>query len=326
MAIPAADTTIIAVASGAGSPGRTTVATNLAVALGAIAPTILLEVDVNPGVAAALRLQPEKNLYMLSQRPLATRAAWHRALEKELQPYRKQLAILCSFQTGTMRGGVTPTFLREVLAVLADFGRFIVIDVGADLIGVELHRAAVSVADEVLLVGSPTASGLVRWKEARKLVTGALGLDLRRVHFVLNGWDARHHDDWPWIEYALGGDVNRPLATVIPYDHAAAARADLVQEPLIGARGAAATALRELAGKIARREIERGRDRDDTALPGQGSSRRAPGRRRPTEAPLPAGTHRREWRGDLATAFMELGTRSQLASSIMFSYSPRSAG
>jgi hypothetical protein len=54
---------IIAVAGGVGSPGRTTVAINLAAALGAAAPTVLVEADLSaPALAAYLDRDPSRNV------------------------------------------------------------------------------------------------------------------------------------------------------------------------------------------------------------------------------------------------------------------------
>src|SRR5579883_757381 len=56
---PATELAVFSVASGPGSPGRTTVAIGLAAALGAVAPTILVDADlVGPAVAACLDLDP----------------------------------------------------------------------------------------------------------------------------------------------------------------------------------------------------------------------------------------------------------------------------
>jgi hypothetical protein len=56
---------VLALASGHGSPGRTTVALNLAAALGAVSPTVLVDADLGgPSLAAHLDLDPTRNLYM----------------------------------------------------------------------------------------------------------------------------------------------------------------------------------------------------------------------------------------------------------------------
>src|SRR5581483_12362884 len=54
---PPAALGLLALASGHGSPGRTTMAVSLAAALGAVAPTVLVDADVfGPSVAAHLDL------------------------------------------------------------------------------------------------------------------------------------------------------------------------------------------------------------------------------------------------------------------------------
>src|SRR5690606_21681669 len=86
---PSTDYSVITVASGHGSPGRTTVALNLAVALGADSPTILVDADLaGPSIAAYLDADPTRNLAMLAHANPTMPEDWERALRQETQPLR----------------------------------------------------------------------------------------------------------------------------------------------------------------------------------------------------------------------------------------------
>src|SRR5207237_10090599 len=96
---PEVEHALLAVTSGYGSPGRTTLAVNLAAALGTVAPTVLVDADlVGPSVAAYLDLDPTRNLYMLAHAEPETVRDWDRALDQELQsldPRSRQAVALC---------------------------------------------------------------------------------------------------------------------------------------------------------------------------------------------------------------------------------------
>src|SRR5262249_37296381 len=156
----------IVVASGHGAPGRTTVATNLAAALGRTAPTVLVDADLSgPSVAACLDADPTRNLYMLAHAEPATPREWQRALGQETQPlgaFSPHASVLCGAPKPEMRRGVSERFLVFLLAELRARYRFVVADIGADLHGADtaLHRAAVGLADRILLVAAADLVGL----------------------------------------------------------------------------------------------------------------------------------------------------------------------
>lgn len=245
--------TILVVASGAGSPGRTTVAIGVAGLLGTAKPTVLVEADLaGPCAAALLDLDPRRNLYMLETHDAPqTARQWRDALAQETQPLHPGSphgVVLCGIPKVTRRGGVSDRFLSRTLAALARHQSSIVIDVGAELLAGELslHRTALGLADEVLLVGESTFTELHRLKEALRLVT-SLGVATERVHLVLNRYHRRYHEPLEQIERALG----RPLAAVIPFDPDGVERALAAQHPLTAERRSpAARALLDLATRI----------------------------------------------------------------------------
>src|ERR1700687_27413 len=153
---------VIAVAGGMGSPGRTTVAINLATALGAAAPTVLVEADLcTPALAAYLDRDPSRNLCTLAHAVREESRAWGPALADELQPLARhspQGVVLCGPPKREMRTGIAPAFLERLLVELAHRYRYVVVDVGTDLLGMESaaanHRAVLSIARQVLVVSA----------------------------------------------------------------------------------------------------------------------------------------------------------------------------
>jgi hypothetical protein len=74
------DPVVFAIAGGHGAPGKTTLAVNLAAALGAVAPTVLIDVDVaGPSIAAQLDADPTRNVYMVAHAEPDSAWEWHGA-------------------------------------------------------------------------------------------------------------------------------------------------------------------------------------------------------------------------------------------------------
>lgn len=247
---PDAELAVLVVASGPGSPGRTTVALSLATALGAAVPTVLVEADLTgPSLAALLDLDPTRNLAMLAHAAPETPHEWELALEQELQaldvrsPFGR---VLGGIPKPELRGSVSPRFFEELLGELRRSFRYVVLDVGADLAGSEsaLHRAALAQADQVLLVASADLSGLWRAQGALRELKARLELPPERVALVVNQHDRRYHQARQEIEWALGVAT----AAIVPFDHEGAERARSVQRPLVlDRKSPAARALLDLA-------------------------------------------------------------------------------
>ena len=248
--------TTIAVVGGPGSPGCTTVAINLAAALGAVAPTVCVDASRTPSVAAYLDADPLKSLYMLAHADPQTPREWEQALTQELQPLHRrstQGAILAGVPKPEMWGGVRGDFTVRLLAELRQRFRYVVLDVGHRPPDADpgLWGASVQGADQVLFV---TATDLVgTWRAQTAL--GALGQErpLRRpdggaaVALVLNRHDRRHHHTRAEIEWAL----NLAAGAVVPFDHGATERAIAAQRPLVlDDRSRAGRALVALAERV----------------------------------------------------------------------------
>ncbi|MBV9278921.1 MAG: P-loop NTPase [Chloroflexi bacterium] len=254
-----ADLSVLAVTSGPGSPGRTTVALNLAVALGAVAPTILVDADLSgPSVAAYLDLDPTRNLAMLAHAEPETSREWDRAIAQEVQPLgpgSRHGVALCGVPKPEMRGGITAPFFERLLAELRGRYRYLILDVGWDLLGpgAEIHRLALASAQRVLLVASADLVGLWRARMALGLLHAHHAIDPERVALVVNRHDRRHGHGRREIEWAL----HHPVAALVPFDHAGLQRALDTQRPLVlDNRSRAGRALLDLAERIHGGSIE----------------------------------------------------------------------
>jgi MinD-like ATPase involved in chromosome partitioning or flagellar assembly len=253
LAAPAEElrSSLITVASGYGSPGRTTIAINLAAALG-IAPTVLVDADLDgPSVAAYLDVNPTRNLYMVVHGRPETSRDWAQALDAEIQPLARrspQSVVLCGVPKPEMTGRVTLPLFERLLDELQQRYRYVVVDVGAALSPSDLiHRAAVRQAAHVLVVGTGDLPGLWHLRRVLALLRDDLQVNEERLAVVLNRYERRFDHRRAEIEWALG----LPLAAIVPYDHAGMRRAMVLQQPLVGvSRGPAARALLDLSERV----------------------------------------------------------------------------
>lgn len=244
---------VLAVASGPGSPGRTTVALNLAAGLGMVAPTVLVDVDLSgPSVAAHLDADPTRNLYMLAHAEPETAAEWSHAVDQEIQPLGGQCvhgSVLCGAPKLELRVGVTARFVERLIHELRRRYRYVILDIGAELMGREPapHRTALQAADHVLLVASADMVGLWHARTGLGILQGQLGIDRERIALIVNRHDRRFHHGQSEIEWALG----LPTSAVIPNDQVAVQRSLSMQRPLVlSGRGAAARSLLDLAERV----------------------------------------------------------------------------
>jgi MinD-like ATPase involved in chromosome partitioning or flagellar assembly len=234
---PAAQLVVIAVAGGAGSPGRTTVAMSLVAALGAAAPTVLVEADLSaPAIAAYLDRDPGRNICTLGHVVRGSPHAWSNALADELQVLTRHVpgaAVLCGLPKREMRSSVSPQFIERLVAELSARYRFVVLDVGDELLGADpaavAHRAALAVAQHVLVVSGSDLIGLWHTRVVLKQLEQHLGISPEHMSLILNRHDPHHHHARSEIEWHLGANV----AAVIPHDYAAAQRAIGEQRPLV---------------------------------------------------------------------------------------------
>ncbi|MBI4496650.1 MAG: hypothetical protein HY689_01965 [Chloroflexi bacterium] len=251
----AADTlSLISVASGHGSPGRTTLALSLAAALGAVAPTVLVDADLaGPSVAAYLDADPTRNLYMLAHAEPESPGEWERAILQETQPLGARSphgVVLCGVPKPDMRGGISARFMERLLGELRRRYRYVIVDCGADLVvgsDAGVHRTVIGLTQQVLLVASADLVGLWHARTALDTLKTHLQIDPDRVALVVNRHDRRYHHGRMEIEWTLGISS----AALIPYDHSAIQRAVARQRPLVwDDRSRAARAVLDLAERV----------------------------------------------------------------------------
>jgi len=244
---------LIAVGSGPGSPGRTTIALNLATALGAVQPTVLVDADMSgPSLAAQLDADPTRNIYMVAHAEPDAPWEWDRAIDSEVQPLDRTRApyadVLCGVPKPDMRGRMTRRFIERLLDALQRHYRYVIVDTGSELLGPEgaVHRATLALSQQVLLVCSSDLVGLWRARTTLGLLQTHLQIGTDRVALVVNRHDPRFHHARPEIEWALGAAT----ACVVPYDNVGLQKALAAQRPVVLGRGPAARALLDLAERV----------------------------------------------------------------------------
>ena len=236
-AIPAPGGQVIAVTGGVGSPGRTTLAINLAAALGAGAATVLVEADLcAPAIAAYLDRDPTRNPCTLAHAVREDARLWDVALADELQPIgpeRISTLVLCGPPRREMRASIGPAVIEQLISELSHHFRWVVLDVGPDVHGMDsaatAHRAALVRAHQVLLVSGADLVALWHARTALDQLERLVGIEPRRVNLVLNRHDPRFHHSRHEVEWHLGA----PVAAVIPFDHMAMQRATSAQLPVV---------------------------------------------------------------------------------------------
>ena len=187
-------------------------------------------------LAAYLDRDPSRNLCTLAHAVREEPRAWGPALADELQPLARQSplgVVLCGPPKREMRTSIAPAFLERLLVELAHRYRYVVVDVGPDLLGMETaaanHRAALASARHVLVVSASDLVGLWHARTALDQFERQLGIDRRSVSLVLNRHDPRYHHGQSEVEWHLGA----PIAAVVPFDHQASQRAIAEQRPLV---------------------------------------------------------------------------------------------
>ncbi|MDP9351586.1 MAG: hypothetical protein M3P51_08620, partial [Chloroflexota bacterium] len=188
-----------------------------------------------------LGADPERNLYVLATHSTPqTPAQWDYELAWASQPlsrHSRHGSLLCGIPKPEMRRAVTTSFFRELVRQLRRRYRYVVIDTGEDLLGMdtEVHRVAVELAGEVVLVVSADVEGLREGRKARRLLLQQLGVDAEHLPIIVNKYDRRHHAGKPDIEEAM----EQPVAAYVPWDYEAVERARAAQQSVMLERNSA---------------------------------------------------------------------------------------
>ncbi|MGE5595711.1 MAG: AAA family ATPase [Hyphomicrobiales bacterium] len=250
---------VLALVSGKGSPGTTTVAIGLAAALGHQSSRVgLVDADLRGGgVAPYLDLDPRRGLIGLTVGP-----ATDDLVGAELQE-ANGFRVLAGVERPEMRDRVTVQQLVTAVTTLRERFEFTIIDVGQSLPGMASDAAntAIRCADQVLVVTTADLAGLWNTRHCLRYLQESLGLPRERLALVINRHAGRHEYGGAEVERALGVRV---VATV-PDDRKAAMRAAREQLPLTAIGGSAARQVVALADELARPPAAPEERQSDTA-------------------------------------------------------------
>lgn len=237
---------VIALISGKGAPGTTTVAIGLASALGSTGRNVLLiDGDLRGGaVGPYLDLDPRRGLSGLS---VGATGRPERVLD-ELHD-GPGFSVLTGIERPEALERLLPERISGTVGTLRDRFEIIVIDAGETLSGVTSAAGAAFLrsAERVLLVTTADLLGLWNARASLRFVTESLGVPPEAISAVVNRRTGRDEYGAHEVERALGMGV----VAEIPEDRRAARRARANQAPITAAGGNAARAIAELASRLA---------------------------------------------------------------------------
>jgi pilus assembly protein CpaE len=179
---------VIAVVSPKGGAGKTAIASNLAVGLAQLAPqqVVVVDLDLQFGdIASALRLVPDQTIADSAQAATPIDAT---TIKAYLTPHPQHLFALCAPNSPALADDVDPEHTAQVLKLLADEFRYVIVDTSAGLDWMTI-AAMDHATDVVLVAGTDVASARSMRKELDAF--DLLGYTKQQRHFVLNRSDAR---------------------------------------------------------------------------------------------------------------------------------------
>lgn len=199
-----------------GGAGKTTVSSNLALALAQVAPgeVVILDLDVQFGdVASALGLRPDLTLAD-AVRSLGSLDATSLKAHLTIHPHG-DLFALCAPAKPTEADDITIEQIERVVELLAEAFKYVVIDTASGLD--ENTLASLEYATDLLLISAtdvPSIRATVKEIEALRTI----GKPQHLWHFVLNRADARTGLTIPAIERTVGinVDVAIPSSRSVP--------------------------------------------------------------------------------------------------------------
>jgi flagellar biosynthesis protein FlhG len=236
---------VIALVSGKGAPGTTTVAIGLAAALATKEGSVLLiDGDLRGGsIGPSLDLDPRRGLSGLSAGP-SDRP--ERVLD-ELQD-GPGFSILTGIERPEARERLAPERIAATVSALQERFDVILVDGGETLSGVTSPVGATLLrsAERMLLVTTADLLGLWNARASLRFVTESLGVPPEATSAVVNRRKGRDQYGANEVERALGIRV----VAAIPEDVPAARRARADHAPITAAGGKAAHTISELASQL----------------------------------------------------------------------------
>ena len=250
---------VIGVFGGKGSPGRTTVAVNLAVGLAQAGESVaLVDADLSGGDVAALLagLHPRANLFTLAHAVPGHRELAEAVVEPELQPWGPggRLRVLVGLPKPGMAEAVSAPFVASLREYFRTRYAYTVVDLaqpGSSGLG-EVARAALGAADLVLVLCGSEVLAAWHCQQALSFLKAQVSGVAQKLQLVVNRAD-RKWQAGP-LDVAAALEWEKAPLGIIPYDYPAVQAALRSQSPLVLSRSRAGRALRELTGAV-RREL-----------------------------------------------------------------------
>lgn len=224
----------IAIYSPKGGVGKSTLATNLAVALGVIGEraTLLIDADMSRAnshvfLNVAIEQRPDSNLFALYSRVLteSTRngslVVRAQTLQEAVRPWRGKLSFLPGIPQMHMAGleefaadpQRTAAIFADLLREARGYYEFRVVDTGPDF-NLSLHWATLAHADTVLLIVTPEKTALTDVRNTIPALERAFGT-LQRFRIVINGYSDEFGIQPKEIAAYLGGKI--PVVATLPW-------------------------------------------------------------------------------------------------------------
>jgi pilus assembly protein CpaE len=235
---------VIVVVSPKGGVGKSTIASNLAVGLGRIAPmdVVLVDLDLQFGdIATHLDLTPS---HSLSDAFASSGGVDSMLLKTFLTVHPANFYALCGSESPAAADRVGPKQVRELLNRLAEQFRFVVVDTGA---GLDEHTlAALEEANEAVIVSSMDVASIRNVRKEIEILAQLNILPAAR-HFVLNFADRQSGMSVRDVEAVVGLPVN----VVVPRAAEVSLAANRGVPVLLDKKaGAAAKAIRQLVKRF----------------------------------------------------------------------------
>ncbi|MBE7518351.1 MAG: hypothetical protein HS107_03810 [Thermoflexaceae bacterium] len=236
---------VIALVSGKGAPGTTTLAIGLAAAVGTKGRSVLLiDGDLRGGaVCPYLDLDPRRGLSGLTVGPTDR----PERLLDELQD-GPGFSILAGVERPEAQERLLPERISGTVSALQERFDVIILDCGETLSGVTSARGAVFLrsAERLLLVTTADLLGLWNARASLRFMTESLGVPPEAVCAVVN----RGHGTDEYAEHDVERALGLRVLAAIPEDRRAARRARVNHAPIAAAGGKAARAIAELASLL----------------------------------------------------------------------------
>ena len=195
---------IITILSPKGGAGKTTVGTNLAVALAARHPrkVVLVDLDLQFGdVASVLRLQPTTTISDIARKWPVDSAN----LKLALTAHQSGIYTLCAPLTPAEADDVTAEHVSGVLQILQRSFEYVIVDTDPGLS--ERVLSALDICTDLVMVCAteiPSIQGLSKALQALDVI----GLTEPSRHFLLNRADAKVGVEFEDIERMVGASID----------------------------------------------------------------------------------------------------------------------